>query len=446
MSVEIVCCNPLGRHLKQCRASKRTKSNFRPITETLRITSDVLLPLNSYICNPCRLAVVRKPARNSNEDLASGPNHQNTERCPDVASTSFQCGGSGLLTQTKVIKSIVCPNPFGNHSTPRRKKSTEVWFRVSGKLLEKYLALPMNLPVITESYVCFDCKYKVYMEHAKEFFPGVYCADPFQRHPKPNKKNFLTVFKEVTQEQIASAALLGRNLSIGDHLCWKCMNLIQKELIGQSDKNDDAMEVDEVPGNVTDTQDIFDESSTDSSDLSDSDDDYIDKDVAEEKIKIICNVLGIPLVNKSELRTIKQCISLRSVVQEKVAFLMRAFLKHDVDFVQDLVKGCLDCHELVDQLVISKNAAETVSEQYKCMTSTPKWVSLSKLQTKFKVSKGTAVKVSKLRKECGPMSAPPPRLGRKIPDSTVNLVTEFYRNCDNSKLSPAARDTIFVRE
>ncbi|CAG7818311.1 unnamed protein product [Allacma fusca] len=287
----------------------------------------------------------------------------------------------------------------------------------------------MNLPVIAESYICFECKFKVYMEHAKEYFPGVYCADPFQRHPKPNKKRFLTVFKEVTQEQIAMATLLGQNLSIAK----KC---------------DDAMDVDADPviANLTDTHEISDESSTDTNDLSDSDDDYIDKEVAEEKFKLICNVLGIPVVKKSELRTIKQCISLRSVVQEKVAFLMRSFLKNDVDFAHDLVKGCLDCHELVEKLVVSKTAAETVAEQYKCMTSTPKWVSLSKIQTKFKVSKGTAVKVSKLRKQCGPMSAPPPRIGRKIPESTVHVVTEFYRNDENSKLSPAARDTIFVRE
>ncbi|CAG7828209.1 unnamed protein product, partial [Allacma fusca] len=171
------------------------------------------------------------------------------------------------------------------------------------------------------------------------------------------------------------AALVGKHLVIGDHLCWKCVNLIQKDIYLQQQTCDDAMDKDEDPvhENFTDTQENSDESSTDTSDLSDSDEDYIDEEVAEEKFKLICNVLGIPLVKRSELRTIKQCLNLRSVVQEKVVFLMRAFLKNDLYFAYDLVKGCRDCHELVDQLVVSKNEAETLAEQYKCMTNTPKW-------------------------------------------------------------------------
>ncbi|CAG7831378.1 unnamed protein product [Allacma fusca] len=73
-----------------------------------------------------------------------------------MASTSFQCEDAGQQMQKKTIKSIVCPNPFGYHSTPRRKRSTEVWFRVTGKLLEKYLALSMNLPVVAERYICLQ--------------------------------------------------------------------------------------------------------------------------------------------------------------------------------------------------------------------------------------------------------------------------------------------------
>ncbi|CAG7828542.1 unnamed protein product, partial [Allacma fusca] len=98
------------------------------------------------------------------------------------------------------------------------------------------------------------------------------------------------------------------------------------------------MDVDQDPfiETVTGTQVFSDESSP--SDTSDSDVDCIDKEVAEEKLK--------------------------------------AFLKNDVDFAHDLAKGCRDCHELVDQLVASKEAADTVAEQYKCMTSTPQWVSL----------------------------------------------------------------------
>ncbi|CAG7815603.1 unnamed protein product [Allacma fusca] len=79
MSLEVVCCNPLGKHLKPCQASRKTKSNFRSITETLRISSAVLRPLNAYICNPCRLAVLRKPAGNSNGDFASGPDYPISE-------------------------------------------------------------------------------------------------------------------------------------------------------------------------------------------------------------------------------------------------------------------------------------------------------------------------------------------------------------------------------
>ncbi|CAG7729946.1 unnamed protein product [Allacma fusca] len=176
------------------------------------------------------------------------------------------------------------------------------------------------------------------------------------------------------------AAMLGHNLALGDHLCWKCANLIQKDIIGDHENVDHAMDVDQAPfiETVTGTQVFSDESSEDPSDTSDSDVDYIDKEVAEEKLKVIRNVLCIPGFKKSE-----------------------AFLENDVDFAHDLAKGCRDCHELVDQLVASKEAADTVAEQYKCMTSTPQWVSLSKIQTKFKVSKGIAVKVSKLRKQWG---------------------------------------------
>jgi len=56
-----------------------------------------------------------------------------------------------------------------------------------------------------------------------------------------------------------------------------------------------------------------------------------------------------------------------------------------------------------------------------------------------------ARKAKQLVKEKGVMSTPNPKPGRSLPESTVDLVTSFYENDENSRLMPGKKDCISVR-
>ena len=71
--------------------------------------------------------------------------------------------------------------------------------------------------------------------------------------------------------------------------------------------------------------------------------------------------------------------------------------------------------------------------------------SIRKVQAEFGTSNWMARKAKQLVKEKGVMSTPNPKPGRSLPESTVDLVTSFYENDENSRLMPGKKDCISVR-
>jgi len=61
------------------------------------------------------------------------------------------------------------------------------------------------------------------------------------------------------------------------------------------------------------------------------------------------------------------------------------------------------------------------------------------VQAEFGTSNWMARKAKQLVKEKGVMSTPNPKPGRSLPESTVDLVTSFYENDENSRLMPGKK-------
>ncbi|CAG7719904.1 unnamed protein product, partial [Allacma fusca] len=273
--------------------------------------------------------------------------------------------------------------------------------------------------------------------------PG--CSNPFNRHLPKNTRKVLMCLKPVKEKYLLHAQNLNITLEMGNLLCAGCRihlknsqkhylaaPVIQGDVTSESDDNE-PMEVDDV------------ESSDDSEHGSVGD--YSDSMVVEEKLKCIFNTLGLPFANKSSLRTNQTVEFITEGILSKTNTLLETFLGRKLKKSKESdVDGCVSCKDFVDNLRVRFESADTRAERYQILTATPCWVSIQKSIKIFGVSKRVAETASKLKSKYGPVSAPLPKCGAKLSSDLVALVQEFYLCTDNSRISPAQRDTVIIRK
>jgi hypothetical protein len=114
--------------------------------------------------------------------------------------------------------------------------------------------------------------------------------------------------------------------------------------------------------------------------------------------------------------------------------------------VETLDFPCSNCDSITKTVKEKVPNADTKKEKYRMLTCLPQTFSCRNIERDFGVSKWVAEKVSKLRKEKGPFSFPEFRTtGHPLSEETKQLVIDYYLDDSNSRISPRADDTIWVR-
>jgi hypothetical protein len=115
---------------------------------------------------------------------------------------------------------------------------------------------------------------------------------------------------------------------------------------------------------------------------------------------------------------------------------------------QLLPSACQHCEELIDLMVPRFQQLNSRLDKYKMLTSIPSSISISTIIQKFHCSKYMARLVSVLRRDQGPFSAPVKKdhIDGKISPQIKQMVIEFYKADENSRVMPGLFDTIYIRD
>lgn len=100
--------------------------------------------------------------------------------------------------------------------------------------------------------------------------------------------------------------------------------------------------------------------------------------------------------------------------------------------------------EMIGQMKDRMKTA-TIIDKYRILSVLPKSWSPYKVQQEFNVSYHLAQSVTRVVAECGILSMPPPKSGKKLEDSTIELIDRFYNSDDISRMQPGMRDFVTVR-
>ena len=108
------------------------------------------------------------------------------------------------------------------------------------------------------------------------------------------------------------------------------------------------------------------------------------------------------------------------------------------------VQESTDDGEMISQLK-EKYLTANRSEKVQILTTLPDSWSIKKVECEFGASNFMVRKAKQLVKK-GIMSTPNPKPGRTLSQRSVDLVTTFYENDENSRLMPGKKDCISVRK
>lgn len=103
-----------------------------------------------------------------------------------------------------------------------------------------------------------------------------------------------------------------------------------------------------------------------------------------------------------------------------------------------------DDGEIIAQLKEKFHTADR-SEKVRILTVLPRSWSIRKIQTEFGASNFAVRKAKALVAANGILTTPNPKPGRSLPQSTEELVVNFYENDESSRLMPGKKDCMSVR-
>lgn len=102
--------------------------------------------------------------------------------------------------------------------------------------------------------------------------------------------------------------------------------------------------------------------------------------------------------------------------------------------------------EIIQQLKEKFNEATSRSEKLTVLTILPKSWTRMKIMDTFKCSQYMARQAKSLVKERGVLSTPNPHLGKRLPNETTDMVTQFYYSSEISRQMPGMKDYVSVKK
>jgi len=122
---------------------------------------------------------------------------------------------------------------------------------------------------------------------------------------------------------------------------------------------------------------------------------------------------------------------------EKVTTMMQNLVVSDPQSKDD--------GEIVQQLK-EKFAFASRSEKVQILTVLPKSWSIRKVQTEFGAANYMVRKAKQLVEEKGILATPNPKPGHTLPQTTIDIVTNFYESDENSRMMPGRKDFVSIRK
>jgi len=107
--------------------------------------------------------------------------------------------------------------------------------------------------------------------------------------------------------------------------------------------------------------------------------------------------------------------------------------------------GCSDLNELVS-LLKEKCKVSSRQEQVRILTLTPPSWSIQKTADEFSVSNHLVKKGRELKQKIGILASPAMKRGRKLDDSTVKMLIQFYNNDEYSRICPGKKDFVSIKQ
>ncbi|CAG7716621.1 unnamed protein product [Allacma fusca] len=294
MSQEKVCKFLFAKHIIPLKATKKTSTEFRIVTENLAKSTTYTLAVGEWLCGPCRTIVRQCGA----------------DRIPDNSAEGNSRIVGGVEDKHYKTKATLCPDPIKLHFPHQRRKNGEEWFRVNGEL--KKTAEKASVKVETGSLICLDCKLAIYSK-AKDHGQATICSNPLGRHSKPFKEGVLGNFKKVTDHYVQMARDLHITLDPLGSICSACLISFKRQhaeiqevthrnsgSISFSEDSDVSMCNDEDAGShksvISSEHDM---SCDDNGDL-----EYVDADIANGKLQRI-KILFFPSQNSKVANPVK---------------------------------------------------------------------------------------------------------------------------------------------
>ena len=224
----------------------------------------------------------------------------------------------------------------------------------------------------------------------------------------------------------------------GDHACCNCLNKLRK--LSPVATVQDEEHADQ-PGPSGLSHHISRCSEPSAADTEDSDtDDVLPADVQLLAVNEVLELEGIsPVGGKRRTRSYKyvkeKVRRVEDVIRKKVLFAVGAGDKMPQD----------DGREMIQQLKEKYASTTSRSERLTILTALPKSWSVGKIMDEFGVTNYMAKSAKKLVEDKGVLSSPNSNAGKPLPESTLELVRNFYCHDDISRVMPGKKDFVSVR-
>lgn len=141
--------------------------------------------------------------------------------------------------------------------------------------------------------------------------------------------------------------------------------------------------------------------------------------------------MGVTPITKRKLQS-------RKYQKKKVEAITRMLQTAGID------EKTSDDGEIIAQLK-ERFATANRSDKVQILTVLPKSWSIRRIQTEFGASNFTVRRAKALVATNGILTTPNPKPGRSLPQTTQDLVVNFYENDENSRMMPGKKDCVSVR-
>lgn len=155
-----------------------------------------------------------------------------------------------------------------------------------------------------------------------------------------------------------------------------------------------------------------------------------------EDINVLLERMHISPLTKT---TIHRPAQLREIWKKAINRLTTDFSNltgEKYNLEKEIDKECEFCDTLFISMCERYRMAKTKEDQFKILTSLPGRYNATHIQNESGCTYYTALHAMKLKTEMGVFSAPPPKVGRTIPQVVVDKVLAWYHDNDNSRPSP----------